>query len=110
MRSNAVKTLRLWGSLAIITWYCAQHYTMAHPFLLADNRLFPASASLYLCAILISMSGSSGDHWPASLGTVRSTARLCIQSCWQILGEPRVILNPKQFQVASRDAACGSTW
>lgn len=30
--------MRLWGSLAAITGYCIQHYTLAHPFLLADNR------------------------------------------------------------------------
>ncbi|CAK0787759.1 hypothetical protein CVIRNUC_010981 [Coccomyxa viridis] len=35
---HAGKALRLWGSLAGIAWYCVQHYTLAHPFLLADNR------------------------------------------------------------------------
>ena len=38
VRGHAGKMLRLWGSLAGITWYCVQHYTLAHPFLLADNR------------------------------------------------------------------------
>ena len=38
MRGSAVRTLRLWGSLAGITCFCVQHYTLAHPFLLADNR------------------------------------------------------------------------
>ena len=38
MRSSAERTLRLWGSLAVVTSFCVQHYTLAHPFLLADNR------------------------------------------------------------------------
>lgn len=38
MRISAGRTLRLWGSLAGITCFCVQHYTLAHPFLLADNR------------------------------------------------------------------------
>ena len=38
VRGHAGKTLRLWGALAGIAWYCVQHYTLAHPFLLADNR------------------------------------------------------------------------
>ena len=38
MRSSAERTLRLWGSLAGVTCFCVQHYTLAHPFLLADNR------------------------------------------------------------------------
>ena len=38
MRSAAGRTLRMWGSLAGITCFCVQHCTLAHPFLLADNR------------------------------------------------------------------------
>ena len=38
MRGSAGRTLRLWGSLAGITCFCVQHYTLVHPFLLADNR------------------------------------------------------------------------
>ncbi len=38
MKGSAGRTLRLWGSLAGITCFCVQHYTLAHPFLLADNR------------------------------------------------------------------------
>ena len=74
MRSNAGKTLRLWGSLAVITWYCAQHFTLVHPFLLADNRLVPASGSLHLCTILMCMSGGSGDHRPVPCAALYACA------------------------------------
>ena len=38
LRRDAGKSLRFWGSLALLLGYGAQHYTLAHPFLLADNR------------------------------------------------------------------------
>ena len=38
LRRDAGKALRFWGSLALLLGYGAQHYTLAHPFLLADNR------------------------------------------------------------------------
>lgn len=41
LRRDAGKALRLWASLALLTGYAAHHYTLAHPFLLADNRCAP---------------------------------------------------------------------
>ncbi|CAL8472321.1 g11864 [Coccomyxa elongata] len=38
LRRDAGKALRLWASLALLTGYAAHSYTLAHPFLLADNR------------------------------------------------------------------------
>ena len=38
LHADATRTLRLWGSLALLTGYVVHYYTLAHPFLLADNR------------------------------------------------------------------------
>jgi hypothetical protein len=38
LHADAARTLRLWGSLVLLTGYAVHHYTLAHPFLLADNR------------------------------------------------------------------------
>lgn len=46
LRRDAGKAMRLWVSLALLTGYAAHHFTLAHPFLLADNRCVVLTASL----------------------------------------------------------------